>query len=287
MARQLSKIIIPQNISKLNNFRKEKFFEVSNFLLNNKYVQGALLGGSLSYKDNINKSDIDLFCLLDDVHYFNKQLTNIMHKIADVDVLINQGSFPWTGNLKTIFYKEDLDFCIDICMVDSRNADKFFWEPNGFILFDKLNLINKYRTSQMSNPTYSKQPFLKSNPFSMAIHTLKKIDKNLSRGHLWNSLEQLNVLRRYVMQIIRIKIIKDNDFLGRVDRDIEEVLPSEINMQLINTVAVYDSKDITQKTIQLIKIIRSLSVLLKDSTEASVQDWVIKQLNHEEHKLLS
>ena len=284
---QLMNDKMPKIFNKLSNYRRDKCVEVLNYLNNSENVWGVLLGGSLSYKEDVNKSDIDLFCLLDQVEIFEKEFELASKSFSDIDVIINQGSFPWTGKLNTIFYKDDVDFSIDICMINLKIADMFFWEPDGYILIDKVQLIDKYRTSQLNSPSFTRQPFLRSNPFSMAVLTLKKIDKNLSRGHLWNALEQLNVLRRYIMQIIRISVIKDSYFLGRVDRDIEDVIPPELNMQLTKTTAIYESKDIALKTVQLIEIIRSLTYLLKDSKEEIFHYWILKQLKHEQNKLLN
>lgn len=270
--------------SSLSKFKNDKCCEIVELLQNNKFVSGVLLGGSISYKMDIEKSDVDLFCLIKQVQYFEIELKNNFN-ISAVDVIINQGSFPWTGKLYTIYYVDDIDFSIDVCLIDNKSAKTFFWEPNGIILFDKEGKIQKYRDSQMSKPDFTRQPFLKSNPFSLAVITLKKIDKNLSRGHLWNALEQLNILRRYIMQIIRFEVVQNHNFLGRVDRDFEDVTPIEINIQLSHTTAIYNSNDIAQKTFQLIEILETLTCYLQVSKEKYLQEWIFRQLVHEKNKL--
>jgi hypothetical protein len=264
--------------------KNEKCNEIIDLLKNNNLVSGVLLGGSISYKKDIEKSDVDLFCLINQVQQFENDL-KINLNIPSIDVIIHQGSFPWTGKLYTIYFIDEIDFSIDICLIDLKSVKTFFWEPNGIILFDKEGIIEKSRNFQMSKPDFTYQPFLKSNPFSLAVITLKKIDKNLSRGHIWNALEQLNILRRYIMQIIRLQVVKHNYFLGRVDRDFEDVIPNDINLQLSKTTATYNPNDIALKTIMLIEILEKLTDYLLVSNEEYLQEWIFRQLVHEKNKL--
>jgi hypothetical protein len=278
---------LPDSIWQLSPYRSERLDELLSLMNVNKQVSGILLGGSFSYKDDFAKSDVDLFCLIDDANNFETELNQNLSRLNDIDEIIFQGSFPWTEKLYTIYFKRDIDFSIDLCLINSDKAEKFFWEPDGYILFDKENIISNCRTMQMNRPEFTRQPFLKSNPFSLSVVTLKKIEKNISRNHLWNALEQLNSLRRYVMQIIRLAVVKHNYFLGRVDRDIEDVIPNKTNQQLKMTVAIYNSKDIAQKAVMLIEILLELKDTLTESNEKKFQDWIIKQLKHEQIKLSS
>lgn len=273
--------------SKLNSYKKERLEELLFIMNQSPQVSGILLGGSLSYKDDFAKGDIDLFCLLDEAECFSINLHENLSILNDIDEIIFQGYFPWTEKLYTIYFTGDSDFSIDLCLIKFENAEKFFWEPAGIILFDKKEKIKQYRSTQMSSPEFTMQPFLKSNPFSLSVISLKKIEKNLSRNHLWNALEQLNSFRRYVMQIIRLKEIKHNDFLGRVDRDIEDVIPSEINNSLSKTVAIYNSEDIAEKTIDLIEIFLLLQMHMTIGNEMQFQIWILKQIKHEKRKLLT
>lgn len=281
------KLKISDSISELSTYRSERLDELLTLLNSHKQVSGILLGGSLSYKDDSTKSDVDLFCLIFDVNIFENNLIKFLSGLRDVDEIIHQGSFPWTEKLYTIYFNQDIDFSIDLCLIEFESAETFFWEPDGFILFDRAQVINRCRSKQLNSPKFSRQPFLKSNPFSLSVITLKKIEKNLSRNHLWNALEQLNSLRRYVMQIIRLKVIKDDKFLGRVDRDIEDVIPAEINQTLSITVAVYDSKDIAMKTILLVNLFLTQEKHLQQGNEKQFQHWIMKQVEHEKKKLLT
>lgn len=277
--------IMPSGLQVLPPHRRQRLNELLHYLENNESVRGVLLGGSLSYREDTRKSDADLFCLIQQVDRFEHSISNASLKLKDVDVIIFQGYFPWTEKLYTVYYKQDIDFCVDVCMVDIKNANTFFWEPDGCILWDKDGMIARCRKKQMSSPAYTRQPFLKPNAFSLAVVTLKKIEKNLSRGHLWNSLEQLSILRRYIMQIIRLNLLKDAIFLGRVDRDIEEVIPHELNERLAKTIPRYDCVDIALKTIMLVQIIESLMNCFDESRENNLKEWVEKQLQYERERL--
>lgn len=265
--------------------KKARCLSVIEWLKQDKRVLGVLLGGSLSYKANVPGSDVDLFCLVENVNGFEVELQKRLIALPDTEVVVYQGSFPWTGKLYTVYYKSDIDLSIDICLIARLDAETFFWEPEGYILYDTHGIIGKCRSAQTSSLGYTRQPFLKNNPFSLAVVTLKKISKNLSRGHLWNALEQLSVLRRYIMQIIRLDLIKNNNFLGRVDRDIEDVIPVELNRRLSATTAGYNVADIAQKTILLVEMIESLIGQLKAGKEAGYHDWVLRQLQYEKNKL--
>lgn len=281
----ITEATLPKLRTKLSAFKSDKLIEVLSLLQTNDQVSGILFGGSLTYNTDVIKSDIDLFCLVKNVGSFEKNIRSFFSKVKDVDVIVYQGYFAWTGNLYTFYFKSDLDFSIDLCLIDENNRSTFFWEPDGVILFDKYDFIKKNRSEQMSCSDYTKHPFLKSNPYSLSIITLKKISKNLSRGHKWNALEQLNILRRYVMQIIRLDLLKDNNFLGRVDRDLEDVIPQKLNTKLANTVANYKKNDIAFKTLLLIKILIKTKKNIENSPESDHYTWMLKQVGHEKTKL--
>lgn len=277
--------ILPKNFSVLSEYKREKCFEVFAFLENNEKVYGVLLGGSMSYKEDIEKSDIDIFCLINQVENLENDLKYNIQCLTDVDTIIYQGFFPWTEKLYTIYYKHEIDFSIDICLIDQNNAETFFWEPQGCLLFDKDGIIERSRNNQMSKPTYTKQPLLKTNPFTMAVISIKKIEKNIYRGHLWNALDQVRNLRKYLMQVVRLYVIKNSDFLGRVDREIEDILPNEINRKFSDTVAIYKKTDIVLKTIALSIIAESLIEFINGTEEEYLKDWVLKHLINEREKL--
>lgn len=271
-------------INMLSVYRRERVLELLTYLYSSSQVLGVLLGGSLSYKEDCLKSDVDLFCLIQNKED-EKTLKESLIALHEIDTVIFQGFFPWTQKLYTLFYKQDIDFTIDVCLVGKTIAQNFFWEPDGAILFDKEGLIESNRTLQLSSPNYSRHPFLKQNPFALSVITLKKIEKNLSRNHIWNAFELLNILRRYIMQLLRLYVIKDKNFLGRVDRDIEDVLPEEINMQLTETIASYNVFDIAQKTVILIDMLRDLFKQLNGSSEKEIEEWFMRQLQHEREKI--
>lgn len=277
--------IPPRCLAALSPYRLSKAKEMMGRLVLAEKIRGILVGGSLTYKASVERSDVDLFCLIQSAPPFDGLVEDLVEGLDDVEVEIYQGHFPWTEDLYTVYYKSDPDFSIDICLIQCEKGKDFFWEPNGEILLDKDGLISEYRKEQMSRPNYTKQPFLKSNPFSLALVSLKKIEKNLSRSHLWNALEQLSIMRRYVMQIIRLQVVCDSDFLGRVDRDIEDSIPKELNEALATTVANYSVSDIAIKAKELTRILQSLMPYLVDSSEGKISEWIEKQLNHETSKL--
>lgn len=276
---------LPDVLRQLSAFKRESVKSLAALLQTDPAVSAVLLGGSLSYKTDLEKSDVDLFCLVEHPGEFEARLPEFSRQVPELDVVLAQGSFAWTGKLYTLYFKADLDFSIDLCLIALADATTFFWEPEGHILFDKAGLIGANRQSQLSRPDYTRQPFLKPNPFSLAVMTLKKIEKNITRGHLWNALEMLHIFRRYIMQILRLQVIGHDHFLGRVDRDIEDVLPSELHRRLAETAAAYDVTDIVGKTILLIELLSDHLAYLQDSGEEQFADWISRQLQQEKSKL--
>ena len=130
----------------------------------------------------------------------------------------------------------------------------------------------------MTNKRFSEHPFNRINPFTLAIVTLKKIEKNLHRGHLWNAIELLNIMRRYYMQIMRASINEPRPYLGRPDRDIEDVLSASQNALLSNTVPSYDRFDIAQKTLSLANLFWEQQDYLDASEEYYLKPWILRQL---------
>lgn len=276
---------LPDVLKQLSVFKQESVKSFVALLQASSAVSGVLLGGSLSYKTDLEKSDVDLFCLVDQPGQFEAQLPEFCQQVPELDVVLAQGDFAWTGKLYTLYFKADLDFSIDLCLIALADEVTFFWEPEAYILFDKAGVINTSRQSQMSRPDYTRQPFLKTNPFSLAVMTLKKIEKNIARGHLWNALEMVHIFRRYIMQILRLQVIGHDHFLGRVDRDIEDILPTALHRRLAETAAAYDAADIAGKTILLIELLSDHLTYLQASGEQQFADWIGRQLEQEKNKL--
>lgn len=269
---------------RISLFKRDRIEDILSFLYEKEEVQGVLLGGSITYKEEISRSDFDFFCLVSNISKFKKVYIEAIYELDFVDTIVNQGFFPWTEELYTIYYVHNLDFSVDLCLIDETKVSSFFWEPTGVILFDKMNKIKV----EKQNKVQFVQPFLKENPFSLSVITIKKIEKNLSRNHLWNALFLLGTLRRYIMQIIRLDLINHREFLGRVDRDFEDFVPTEFNAKLARTVARYNVKNIAENTICLIGLLCELnSILKKSNMESNMEPWVSKQLEHEKNKLLN
>lgn len=278
---------IPTVVNKLSGYKFEHLARVLTVLGNRGDFLGVLLGGSLTYKEDNEKSDIDLFCLFQDTTNHANITGEIVGSLTGIDVTVHQGYFPWTQQLYTLYYESDLDFSIDLCLISLQAAANFFWEPTGTILIDRQVLITTFRNNQISDAHFPRHPFLKPNPFSQSVVTLKKIEKNLVRNHLWNALELLSVFRRYIMQIVRCYVIPEHTFIGRVDRDIEDVLPTDVEKQLVATVARYDGADIATKTVLLIEMLRALIPLMAKTNEHYIQEWLGRQLDQEQNKLLT
>ena len=267
--------------------KSEKADTLIDLLSAHPALSAILLGGSLSFNPSLEHADTDLFCLLNDRSAIEAVLSEICIQLSGFDALIYQGNFPWTKRLYTIYFRDEPDFSIDLCLIDRSEAEDFFWEPNGILLVDKWGELATIRRIQLITSKFPAHPFNKENPFTLAIVTLKKIRKNICRGHLWNAFELLNIMRRYIMQLIRATLPGSGAYLGRVDRDIEDVLPVAINQRLKATLPIYDQVDIAHKTIILADLLLSYEHLLMENEERFYRQWIGRQLRHERVKLLT
>jgi len=282
----VGKITLPDFINKLDEYKKSRLTEILNKIYSDQNFDGILWAGSMSYKKDLSRSDADLLCLTKDVAQAETSIKNDWINLPEVDVVLDQGSFPWLGKTYTIYFKDSLDFSVDIGLVAESVAPKFFWQPSGFVVFDRFGKINDFLKAQKENPDFTHLPFLKKHPFTQAVVSIKKIEKDLSRGHLWNALYIMNLLRTYIMQVMRVYEMKDINFIGsRVDRDIEDVLSPETNKALSETVASYDSADIAAKTAKLAGMLEFLIKHSVESGEKHLQEWILKQIKREHKKL--
>jgi hypothetical protein len=264
--------------SKLPIPNENKFLTAVDLLFKEGTVLSVLLGGSLSYKTDAEMADTDFFVLTNEAISLEMKLNEICQQLPSFDVVIYQGFFPWTQNLYTAYFKDDRSYSIDFCIVDIKNAADFFWEPSGIIVFDKNDQLAAIRKTQYLEMRFPANPFNKPNPHTLAVVTLKKIEKNLRRGHLWNALELLNIMRRYIMQIIRSAIIEPRPYLGRVDRDIEDVLPISMNELLMTTVACYNQLDIVEKAVRLADILLEQKKIPYESSEYEFRYWMEEEI---------
>ena len=278
---QITEIKRPYFFEKLSPYKQSRVLEILTRIQSDQNFLGVLWGGSISYKEDISRSDVDLFCLVESVELAIHTIQTTWAANSEIDVVLDQGTFPWLGKTFTIYFKEDLDFSIDIGLIAEHTAQKFFWEPKGFVVLDRQGKIQEYLDAQSKDPNFTHLPFIKKLPFSRAIVALRKVSKNISRNHLWNAYVLMNQTRGAIMEIIRIYQLNETNFLGRPDRDIEDILPAEINAQLIATVASYDKSDIAKKTILLAKMIKSIIPYTNKTNEEQFEPWFIKQIDHE------
>jgi len=146
-------------------------------------------------------------------------------------------------------------------------------------------LISKAMVTQLEQSHFTHLPFLNKQPLTSALLSLKKIEKALSRGYLWNALHCLGLMRNSLMQVYRIYEGEDTQFMGRVNRDIELSMNSSWKDQFQATQPLYDVKDIASKTIALAEIFEYLLRYAHEAGEENIVAWAKKQIAHEKGKL--
>jgi hypothetical protein len=58
---EITEINIPPFYEKLSQYKKDRLLEVFDLIQKNQNFEGVLWGGSVSYKENTEGSDVDLF----------------------------------------------------------------------------------------------------------------------------------------------------------------------------------------------------------------------------------
>jgi hypothetical protein len=220
----------------VQDYRKRSFLQILAILSTFQDIQGILWGGSYLRGSADPLSDCDVFCHAN--YDSTEQLQAVVSKLEateNVRSALYQGYWPWFGHLWTVFFSADVLFTVDLGFVQDRDATAFFWEPTGMVIKDQTGVIGASIAGNLArgNTNQFKLDFPCRNIFFL----LSKIQKNVVRGHFWNALEYLNQARRYLMLMLRDAYVAADAYLGRPDRNIEDVLPRQILVRLQETVA--------------------------------------------------
>lgn len=252
---------------------------VLDWLFGQSDVHGILLGGSQSRGHSDDLSDCDLFCHVADPARLTSSLTNSLRDSDMVRIVVHQGYYPWFGILDTVMFHNHETFAIDVGFVSDESACEFFWEPSGTILLDDAGVIaNSIRSNRARG---NLNQFGPSEPFKNIMLLLWKIRKNLQRGHLWNTYEYVNQLRRYLTYMLRAIYIVNDSYLGRPDRDVDTLLPPSLNVRLQATVPRMTEESLARVALDIVSWSDELSERMRfDSCKeyaqeiAEVCDWL-------------
>lgn len=129
------KIALPDFINKLDEYKKNLLSEILNKIYNDQNFDGVLWSGSMPYKEDISRSDADFLCLVKDTAQAEISIKNDWINLPEVDVILDQGSFPWLGRTYTIYFKDSLDFSVDIGLISESVASNFFLATIGIHSF--------------------------------------------------------------------------------------------------------------------------------------------------------
>jgi hypothetical protein len=274
---------LSDDMLQVNSMARDNFLDTINSVKSCSDIKGVLLGGSLSRKKMDRYSDVDLFCLCspNKIDSINKILLKKLQKLESVEQVVEQGSFGWLGETITVYFSGEMYFSIDIGMVEFTKGTLFFWEPEGVILWDYRNIIANGQVASRALKGYKKFPFSSQFPVRHSVVLLRKLKKNLLRNHLWNCIEYLGKIRRNLIFLLRIHVVKKDDFLGNPDRDIEDVLPSEMLEMLNKTQLGVNRAQIAKSAFLLtdwLVIIANESVIRCETSDKAKIYWLVKEL---------
>lgn len=263
---------------------RDDFIRVIDILKAYSDIIGVLLGGSLSRGKMDCYSDVDLFCLCSPNKHdsIKATLLNKLQELECVEQVVEQGSFAWLGETITLYFSSEMYFSIDIGIVEFAKGQLFFWEPTGVILWDDNNIITNGQIASRQLVEYKKFPFSSQFPVRHSVVLLQKLKKNLLRNHLWNCIEYLGKLRRNLIFLLRIHVVKDDDFLGNPDRNIEDVFPRDILDRLNKTQPSIDQIQIAEATFLvtdwLVEIVDQ-SIIRYETDDNIMTTWLLKELS--------
>jgi hypothetical protein len=234
---------------------------------------GICVGGAGTNTGGDTLSDVDVFTVVEDGALL--RLDETIQKIAGSDPRVCWSIFgqeyPWFGRLATLFWRDPFLFTLDIGAVEEKNADSFFVEPDAIVLMDTTGVLTRRRAESRSRLSTERETLLLTG-IDDFIKTLIKLRKALLRGHLWNALFYVTLLRRALILFLRIELSLgwDQPLLGKADRDIEDHAPAELLMEIAKLTAGYSAGEVIAVTHRIIDHTLALGCVVQRAEAAGL-----------------
>ena len=227
-------------------------------------LDALFVHGSYTRSNHGPASDLDVIAVIPtllDIEILVRELPARVHSVAPVVTKRYTERFPWFGRLWTFYFSVAPAFAIDLGLITTTETEGFFVEPDAVILLDKSKSVFKRKIRCYREGLTAQKAVWVNLEFEI-FHTLTKMSQSLDKGHLWNAIENVNVLRRILFELMRSATDPPNYLhVGRPERDIETALPSVADQLLEKTIPTYDHTSIvtaalfiTQQLEQLVAV---------------------------------
>jgi hypothetical protein len=210
-------------------------------------LRGLVLHGSLTRGTSDDFSDVDLVAVVAAASGTN--FTSKLRKwaVEDSGVLFvgQTNRFEWFGRLTSIYWKCPHILAVDFGVVEDAEVSRFFIEPDALILKDFDANLERRKRECFRNALKLRRQLPSIAEFE-AFSLMIKLRKSLYRGHLWNAIEYVSLLRRLYVTLVRSQLLDDPQYVhvGRPERDAEHVLPEKVLAELKCTLPHYSHQSI-------------------------------------------
>jgi predicted nucleotidyltransferase len=254
-----------------------KLKEIFRFFGRNKHVDSIFVTGSIKTNSFDLYSDIDICIVTNSNQSIYEEFIEYSKK-SNHYLTIEQGFYNWLGLTVTIAFAKSSKRIYDIGFIEKAEIAKLFFDINSIIIYDPNKTINTLLVELLKVENISDR-HLPSVNIAMFIICFIKIRKYLLRSHIWAAINSLNQLRYYVMLFYRIKVAKNKNFNGRVEKGFENVISDEINSFFISTLPIYDKNDVAKKTIKLYEFIKDILFDNDVAFTSDIKSWFSSPMN--------
>lgn len=224
-------------------------------------LHAFFLHGSYTRGNHTEDSDIDavaVFGTSEESGTVARELPARMRLVAPVLIDAYTTRFPWFGRLWTFYFQDPHGLSLDLGIISLEELRTFYVEPDALIIRDCAGMVGERKRRCHLDSLAARRGRYTSVEFDV-YHTLVKLRRALGRGHLWNAIELVNILRRILFELIRMDIdAPDYVALGRPERDIETVAPAPVLDGLSRTLPTLERESIITACLVIVDRIRDL-----------------------------
>lgn len=224
-------------------------------------LHGFFLHGSYTRGTHAEDSDIDavaVFGTSEESAMVVRELPARMRLVAPVLIDAYTTRFTWFGRLWTFYFQDPRGLSLDVGIISLEELQTFYVEPDAVLVCDRTKMVGERKRQCYLDSLTARRTRCTSVEFDVH-HTLVKLRRTLKRGHLWNAIELVNILRRILFELIRMDIdAPEYVAVGRPERDIETVVPAPVLDGLRRTLPVLERDSVIAAALEIVDHISDL-----------------------------
>lgn len=244
-------------------------------------LSALFIHGSYTRDTSDESSDLDIIVVTPNEEQAKLAVSSLLSKstyAASVICCAYTDQFPWFGRLCTFYFDMTPLFSIDLGIITLDELSSFFVEPDAIIVCDIEGKVAARKRHCYQSRIARRHRQFASVEFDV-FHAFSKITVALRRGHLWNAIEYVNVLRRLLFSLIRETVdVPGYVHVGRAERDIESKIGEALLQDVAGTIPTYDVRSIVTAALAIYRQIRSALALAGLEGESEFLTTAIGQL---------